>query len=407
MRHSLRHKLHALAVVFCFLSSAFPLFAQNAPDRPTTHVFRLQHVSAEFALFSNKIETLPTTQPLAKEPVYRSQQVIRGFLLPSPDPNFRIPFVWDKDGQKLYLDLNRNGDLTDDPVFENKGQKDAAKSSQVFKTIPIPSSRGPQYGLWGIDLTLNVSGPSGFYATVSVSSGWESEIELHGKKVLLAVLRDFETSPIYSNALVLRESGKPYHEMYKIAPPPRKLFFDGHLYALSFDFEPAEAGGVMVARLAERTVPLGECEVAGKHVARLVLTEPKVTARDHAIITESNEVVAIVDQPRGRIPIPLGQYSEQQVFLDAGTSVGVFSATCRTKVAATTTGPLVLRLGAPLRNSVEANWYGKGGPLRLEHRLTGIGGEVYSLPSRDPARAPRFAIYENEKKLASGSFEYG
>src|ERR1035437_5852130 len=81
--------------------------------------------------------TLDTTNtPFLKEPELSKQTVFRGWLrFGNKETNNAIALVWDQPKSKLYLDQNRNLDMTDDPagIFSSttKGPQ------QVFTNVTI------------------------------------------------------------------------------------------------------------------------------------------------------------------------------------------------------------------------------------------------------------------------------
>ena len=65
--------------------------------------------------------------------------------------------------------------------------------------------------------------------------------------------------------------------------------------------------------------------------------------------------------------------------------------------------PAVLKVGAPLKQIVKATRQGR--VLALDYKLSGIGGETYVRDDR--SKPPTFTVYKGDKKIASGTFEYG
>jgi hypothetical protein len=48
----------------------------------------------------------------------------------------------------------------------------------------------------------------------------------------------------------------------------------------------------------------------------------------------------------------------------------------------------------------------RGTYLALNYRLTGVGGG-YQLVNQDRSHPPEFTVYQGDKKIASGKFEFG
>jgi hypothetical protein len=65
---------------------------------------------------------------------------------------------------------------------------------------------------------------------------------------------------------------------------------------------------------------------------------------------------------------------------------------------------VVLLAGGPLTNSVDVMRRGKY--LALNYRLTGVGGG-YQLVNQDRSHPPEFTVYQGDRKIGSGKFEFG
>ena len=92
-----------------------------------------------------------TTQTAAfkKEPAAASGKSLRGVLNFFGDASNAIPFLWQEDAGKLYLDLNRNQDLTDDPagVFATPAAKPVI--DQTFPNVHLAfNTPAAEAGCW-------------------------------------------------------------------------------------------------------------------------------------------------------------------------------------------------------------------------------------------------------------------
>jgi hypothetical protein len=99
-------------------------------------------------------------------------------LLPGAEYNSFLPFAWDARAQRLYLDLNWNGDLTDDPAWALIG---AGRDVQFHRGlwVEFPSHRGAYQVLADAHVFGQGAAPRVF---LYVRSLWEGEAELGGKK---------------------------------------------------------------------------------------------------------------------------------------------------------------------------------------------------------------------------------
>jgi hypothetical protein len=143
-------------------------------------------------------------------------------------------------------------------------------------------------------------------------------------------------------------------------------------------------------------VELGEMEVAGQFIQRLVMP--------------GGPYLVILDHPAGRVKVPLGSYAHPEILLAQNGA----QATCKSYLYQSPTGkwisvnsqrPALLAAGGPLTNSVIASRAGRD--LRLSYQLVGVGGEMYQVVGPAAAQAPDFAVYKGNTKIASGKFEFG
>src|ERR1035437_3088567 len=84
-----------------------------------------------------------TNTPFLKEPELSKQGVFRGMLrFRKNDTNNAIALIWDKPKGKLYLDLNRNLDLTDDPVRVSSSTSNASQQFFTNVTVLVKTAAG-------------------------------------------------------------------------------------------------------------------------------------------------------------------------------------------------------------------------------------------------------------------------
>ena len=98
----------------------------------TGYRFLFRHVTVECRL-----------APFPKEPAAASGNIVRGVLKFGDNPSNAIPFLWQGGAKKLFLDLNRNQDLTDDAdgVFPARGRvrQNRLPSPGVHEHPPVVS----------------------------------------------------------------------------------------------------------------------------------------------------------------------------------------------------------------------------------------------------------------------------
>jgi hypothetical protein len=335
-----------------------------------------------------------------KEPDFGDRKIIRGALPAAREEKEFLCFAWDVSELKLYLDLNRNLDLTDDPsgVFQGQGKKYQQSFHNVrFKSI---NSQVPlhyhvtvsfsDYRIYGVPLRC----------VVYVRSGWQGDIELYGRKWQLRVADNLDGIIGPEDVLTFR----PYKEgqeepvdfsSYDRLDPPQRIFFDGHDYDLGFGFEPSTGGSQLVAIFTESPSPLGTLEMKGSHISRLILREG----------IDSDSSLVLLDLPGNRVLIPARVYNRQRIFLDGGEIFRVLYANSQNEISVIQDKVTPLKLGIPLTHTVEMSHHGT--ELMLDYQLVGVGGERYVNYGKDFRNRPTFTIYRGKDKIGSGSFEYG
>jgi len=109
------------------------------------------------------------------------------------------------------------------------------------------------------------------------------------------------------------------------------------------------------------------------------------------------------NQPEQIISLPLGEYQLQQVDLVDGYKCRVLRFPKHDWIKVTEDKPAVLKVGAPLKQTVEVKRQGR--MLVLNYKLFGIGGENYTGGNRE--KPPSFSVYKGDQILDSGQFQYG
>ena len=180
---------------------------------------------------------------------------------------------------------------------------------------------------------------------------------------------------------------------------PKTIRLGGRDYALGFIFAKGAAGSELAAIFKDATPARGELRIEGELIEHLVLSGPRQVD---------------LQKPGKIVQVPEGTYRVKRV--DLVTSWGVrftaerfYGSTGQFPPVKIVLGKqAVLKIGAPLINGL---WPERSGDsIKLTHVLTGAGGEIYErdlFGSRgrrnDP---PAFKVYQGDKLLASGIFEY-
>ena len=352
----------------------------------------------------------PQAKPFRKEPAIGSRKVFRSNLQFGDKAQSALALLWDPAQGKLYLDLNRNQDLTDDPDGVISCPVHVYSTAfQQFTNIhlELPGAAGSRPAL--LDLSLYGYGGS-LNGSAACRSFWEGKVSLQG--------RDWQVGFVEESlaGLDLPENGQLVLRPWSDRAAPldvqdgslegfkfsRNLFFDGQAYRLDCSFAPQGKTPRYKLTIEERAADLGSIRLTGKFINRLVLA-------GNGSAPGNSRYTVVLDQPESSVKVPLGAYSDCQASLKAGEveacldsqRYGFGSRSCSLTVAAAS--PATVAVGGPLTNSVELTRHGS--TLAMNYRLRGAGGDAYHLLGT--RKEPRFAIDQAGKQLASGKFEFG
>ena len=149
----------------------------------------------------------------------------------------------------------------------------------------------------------------------------------------------------------------------------------------------------MRVRFTEQTPSLGELKITGDFVQRATL--------------EGGPYLVVLDRPQAVVKVPVGSYGQAKVCLkkvDTEAHLDGAGQYASGRITVNDKRPAVLTAGGPLTNSVSITRRGKN--LSLNYQLLGAGG-AYQLVNQDRLHPPEFTVYQGDKKVASGRFEFG
>jgi hypothetical protein len=350
------------------------------------------------------ISVQPQTAPFAKEPALAGRNVKRGRLDFRPGRGQALAFIWDSTPGKFYLDINGNGDLTDDTngVFSSQTKTPDGRYQQ-FKDVRLTfqMDKGP----YPLLLDLNLNNYSRLYVSASLRSLYAGKIALAGREWQIGLIEKPYSEPglLRDAALLLRPwetRGQAFSTedgSLQTLALPTSLFLDGHAYQVECAWDSLALPRHCRITMTEQVVPLGELRVAGKFIQRALLLDGSRTV--------------VLDSPNELVQVPLGNYTSFDVHLqkDAGSASlkrDFLNRGVKKTITVQAGQPGLLTAGGPLTNSVTLNR--RGSLLVLNHQVAGAGGEAYQLDgATDPQHPPTFAIYRGDKQLASGKFQFG
>lgn len=371
--------------------------APAVSDAEKTQVVRLEYQEVPvgsivtFGTISDAV-----SQPLKQVPDLGKHKVLRHWLNFGGEDSARMAFVWDQTSNVLYLDLNRNMDLTDDPsgVVTNvvAGQR-FARFADIRVDLPFEDGIRPLM----LDLTFYSFG-SRLNVQAGVRSFWQGKLAVQDREFQVGVVEQCFVKQRFSH-FILRpwaEREKPLNldsVTMKAFDFPEQLFLMGQLYGLDCKYEIDAKPRSYRLALREKPVQLGELSLTGQNVDRLLLI--------------SDSCTVVLDQPKSVELVPVGNYTRQKVWLKSGTTEAGLGAYYRGDRTITVTGgnKPTLALGGPLTNSVSIAKRGK--TLVFTYELQGADGAVYSLANQDRAHPPEFVVYQGDRKVHSGKFEFG
>lgn len=368
---------------------------ESASNLVTTISLSLQDVDS--GVLNWAVSVSPQTTPFQKEPA-AAGRIHRGSLSFGGSQKNPMPFLWLRSTGKLFLDLNGNGDLTDDAAGSFSTIEPTPDRYQTFQGIRIPVVTASGVLTQLLDLHLYDYSDQ-LNASAAVRTFWQGHVILDGADLQMGVVQ----MPAYEHPgyLVVR----PWERRDK----PLSVQQDGALEALSFakrvyvggrmyqcEFIGPSPGNVAARlQLTRQDATLGELQLAGKFIHRLVL--------------QGSDKLVILDRPEPTVQVPVGSYSEIKIWLQEG-GVAAYRdfqriPSIRNNLLITTNQPAALAAGGPLTNSIAVTR--RGGNLLLNYQLLGLGGEAYQLAARDYSKPPEFTVFSGEKQIATGKFEFG
>ncbi|HUC84735.1 MAG TPA: hypothetical protein VL970_06035 [Candidatus Acidoferrales bacterium] len=365
-------------------------------------VAALEYAETPYSVNSVGVSLTQQTAPFKKEPA-AGKTAVRGTLNFGGAGN-TVAFLWRRDDGKLFLDLNQNLDLTDDPagVF-SKSSPGAFNAfnyqtfTNIHLTLRTPSGAYPVLAdlhFWDFS-----SRPS---CTAEVHSWWGGKVTLSSQEWQVGIIPSLSqfADSCDGGGLLLRpwerrsEAFSVNGNSLDALEFSRNVFAGGHAYELHWLPKRADAQLKPALEFVEKSVPLGDLKISGQFIRRLVL--------------RGGAYLVICDSPSETVKAPTGNYYLPDVLLEQkGVQAFCNSAAWRTqrtvKVADHTLANLVA--GGPLTNTVSAARHGED--LTMNYQLMGAGGQIYQMMNLDRSKPPEFAIYKGQRKVAAGNFEFG
>jgi hypothetical protein len=371
------------ALFLVALAGALPAPAQEPPPAPQ-QTFRLEWREDGFSLgttlFGGNREVA-----FEAEPAYKGK-VVHGALTIGDGPTDVIGYAIDRGAHKLYLDANRNRDLTDDTG--SAYSVDDMGFLMTVRHVRVTIGEGPDARSYVLELRLWGGGSGG---DATLQSGWEGQVTLHDQQWLVSVIDDGNGIFDHADRMAVVSASRTRTGVidatsYETFYLRKDIFLGGHAYTVSCEFDE----GAVVATFTEGEVPMGDLVIEGEHITRLFL---------------QGDRVAILDDPGATVMVPEGTYTAGRVFLD-GAEAGWFGCDeLNTRLQITPGRTATLQAGGPLNNTLQ--FARSGMSLNLTYALTGAGAVNYERLSGRFDKNPRFLAFMGDTKIAEANFEYG
>jgi len=141
----------------------------------------------------------------------------------------------------------------------------------------------------------------------------------------------------------------------------------------------------------EQVPAIGEIKLEGKSINRLILQRQDNNEREE------------FRRPEKITKLPIGKYYLHEIHLEGGYICYAYRGPKRIQVNVTSDETEILKIGAPLKQIINANRQGRN--LAMNYELLGVGGEKYT--GGNSSEPPTFTVYRGDKEIASDKFEYG
>jgi len=216
------------------------------PDVPREVVLRPEVVPYELEGVNQNLA--PLNKPFLKEPEASPHHVFRSLLQFGQDTNNPIALMWDQPRQKLYLDLNRNLDLTDDPGGAFSSTDKGFRQTFANVTVPVKTAAGFQPVLLDAHCYTDANGSWASTRLISHSL-WQAKVTIAGQAWQVAALDNLSgpEGPAAANFLLLRpwasrtNAVSLYNPASGIVPFPKRLFWLGQAFQLERHFDTSGA----------------------------------------------------------------------------------------------------------------------------------------------------------------------
>ena len=326
-----------------------------------------------------------------KEPNYAGKDVVRCALYVSPDQKEFIGFACDSEGSTLYLDLNRNLDLTDDPegVISSTSEGWGNSFEQVAISVEQEGRRRDML----VDMTIY----GDRWGRYEVESSWESSSVSFGDQAFRVSIVDDGDGVITAQDVLFLEPIEEFQEegsegISVELKAPTTLVLNGVPFALTYAL--SSDGKTVALSVEPSSAPLVEVEMKGHGVERIVM-------QDEAL-------AAVYLGPSSILQIPPGNYSgDVWVRMGEGKKNSLWNAGNVSLYVRGGSGRESWLVGGPIVSKLTCSI--PGNRLQFDQTTVGVGGEKYTPDSFSGGSIgqPKLRIKKAGEVIHVGEFEYG
>jgi hypothetical protein len=369
-----------LVAFFVFGAGQNLVFADISKSAETPLVIPLElQVMPALKLDSFRLAVKEMATPFKKEPALGNGFILRGTF--SANEIRKTGFIWDQAKGRLYVDVNQNEDLTDDPVYTSNTDTGSGLS---FSGVKVFSKKNTPVLLGGLRRY-------GSDLNAVPQSYLQGQLTLEGQEFQVAILDlPKNYSDTVTQKMLIRpwaDRAQPFYEDACFALP-KKLFLSGHAFNFKLVYDTNNVGCYL------KFVP---CEI---QTSPVVITSSNLY---QAVLRNNDLSVLISDLTGTNTVMPVGCYTYGDIWLKKGTNEAFGSLPQPYYVTLGKTN--VFSIGGPLRNSVIVNRQGM--VFRLDYLLTGGEKSKFTLAGKKRANPPQFRVMQAGKQVGGGAFEYG
>ena len=172
----------------------YPLNRVGAADSVPSHASDtvtalMEYQETDYNVINWNVSVALQSDRFKKEPAAASGKTVRGVLIFGGNSSNAIPFLWQRDAKKLFLDLNRNRDLTDDSAGVFSAQLVSSISYQMFTNVHLlfNTAAGRSRVLVDLNLYDYSAQPSGI---IRVRSFWQGRATLNGRDWQVGIVQN-------------------------------------------------------------------------------------------------------------------------------------------------------------------------------------------------------------------------